>query len=61
MLCRQILKSFNKEISMIKEFVTKGYYEETDEEHYTGEICHRVITYKLKLADDIVVLGLARK
>ena len=46
---------------LLKEFVTKGYYEETDEEHYTGEICHRVITYKLKLADDLVVLGLARK
>ena len=44
-----------------KEFVTKGYYKETDEEHYTGEICHRVITYKLNLADDLVVLGLARK
>lgn len=46
---------------LLKEFVTKGYYEEIDEEHYTGEICHRVITYKLKLGDDLVVLGLARK
>jgi len=46
---------------LLKEFVTKGYYEDEDKEYYTGEICHRVVTYKLKLTDDLVVLGLARK
>ena len=46
---------------LLKEFVTKDYYEDENEEYYTGQICHRVITYKLRLADDLVVLGLARK
>jgi len=46
---------------LLKEFVPKGYYETEDKEYYTGRICHRVITYKLQLADDLVVLGLARK
>lgn len=46
---------------LLKEFVPKDYYENTEAEYYTGDICHRVITYKLTLADDMVVLGLARK
>ena len=46
---------------LLKEFIPKGYYEKDDKECYTGEICHRVVTYKLKLADNLVVLGLARK
>jgi len=46
---------------LLKEFVPADYYEDQDKEYYTGQICHRVVTYKLKLADNFVVLGLARK
>lgn len=46
---------------LLREYIPEGYYEETDQAEYTGQICHRVVTYKLPLADDLVVLGLARK
>lgn len=51
---------------LLKEFVPKGYFEEWEEEAYTGQICHRVITYVLKggeygLEKGYVILGLARK
>lgn len=46
---------------LLKEFIRENYYEDKTKEYFSGENCHRVITYKLKLADDLVVLGLARK
>lgn len=46
---------------IFKEFIPKDYYEDSFTDGFSGEICHRVITYKLKLTNDLVVLGLARK
>ena len=34
---------------------------EYDGKNYTGSICHRIVTYRLPLVDDLVVLGLGRK
>ena len=46
---------------LLREFVPKGDFEADEEEYYTGAICHRVITYILKISEEHVVLGLARK
>ena len=45
---------------LLKEYLTEGYYEETDKAEYTGRFCHRKITYKLKLPDGWCVLGLCK-
>lgn len=50
-----------KDELLLKEYVPEGYDENTNKDFYTGNICHRVITYKTKLANGLVVLGLARK
>jgi len=51
---------------ILREFVPNDCEDFEQREHYTGQICHRIITYKLKLSElgiegDWVVLGLARK
>jgi len=50
---------------LLKEFVPKNYYEDqTQDEYYTGNICHRKITYILRggnfgLEKGYVILGVA--
>lgn len=51
---------------LLREFVPKNYYEDqTLDEYYTGNICHRKITYILKggqvgLEEGYVVMGLSK-
>lgn len=49
---------------LLEEFVPKDYYEDQNEEYYTGNVCHRKITYILKggefgVDNDTVILGLS--
>ncbi|MGR3221326.1 MAG: DUF3850 domain-containing protein [Candidatus Anammoxibacter sp.] len=44
---------------LLKEFVPVGYYEDENKEYYTGEICHRKITYVLKGGDFGIEKGTA--
>lgn len=46
---------------LLKEWIPSGYYEPAEKECYSGEICHRTVTYRQELADNVVILGLARK
>jgi hypothetical protein len=48
---------------LLREYCPDGYFEMYEEAHYTGEICHRKISYILKggnfgIADDVVIIGL---
>jgi len=47
---------------LFKEFVPRDYYDPGEEEFYTGNICHRKITYILKGTgnlDQYIFLGIA--
>lgn len=48
---------------LLREFIPADYFDFGDEEKYSGEICHRKITYILKggefgIDKDTVILGL---
>ena len=49
---------------ILKEFVPKDYYEDTESEYYTGNILHRKVIYILDLeeigAKGYIVLGLEK-
>lgn len=46
---------------LLKEWIPSGYYEGGEKECYSGQICHRTITARHQLSDNVVILGLARK
>lgn len=44
---------------LLREYSLNIVPEKHDDERYTGNVIRRIITYKLNLADNLVVLGLS--